>query len=98
MGTAEERPGPERGEARTAGEEFEIRIKGRVGEAFRTAFAELAVTVNPPETILHGAGLDQAALYGILDRIQALGLELVEVRRLPGGRGGANGPGPARRT
>ncbi|PWI19941.1 hypothetical protein DI272_41585 [Streptomyces sp. Act143] len=91
MGTADEQPGPERGEARAAGGDFEIRIKGRVGEALRTAFAELTVTVNPPETILHGAGLDQAALYGILDRIQALGLELVEVRRLPRG-GGAGDP------
>ena len=26
--------------------------------------------------------LDQAALYGVLDRIQALGLELVEIARL----------------
>jgi len=90
MGTAEERPGPERGQARALGGDFEIRIKGRVGEAFRTAFGELTVTVSPPETVLHGAGLDQAALYGILDRIQALGLELVEVRRLPGGRGGGD--------
>ncbi|MFE0256692.1 hypothetical protein [Streptomyces sp. NPDC059010] len=87
MGMEEER-GPERGGARTDGD-FEIRIKGRVGQAFRTAFAELTVTVNPPETVLRGAGLDQAALYGILDRIQALGLELVEVRRLPGGAGEA---------
>ncbi|MER5450637.1 hypothetical protein ABT052_10255 [Streptomyces sp. NPDC002766] len=87
MGTAEERPGPRRAEARAVGGEFEIRIKGRVGQAFRSAFAELTVTVNPPETVLYGAGLDQAALYGILDRIQALGLELVEVRRLPGGTG-----------
>jgi len=35
------------------------------------------------ETVLHGPVQDQAALYGLLDRIQALGLELVEVRRLP---------------
>ncbi|MEU6251943.1 hypothetical protein [Streptomyces sp. NPDC047043] len=90
MGTAQERPGPERDEPGTVGGDFEIRIKGRIGQPFLTAFAELTVTVNPPETILHGAGLDQAALYGILDRIQALGLELVEVRRLPGGQGGAD--------
>ncbi|GGL88038.1 hypothetical protein GCM10010129_34830 [Streptomyces fumigatiscleroticus] len=95
MGTAEERPGPGRGEGRAVGGEFEIRIRGRVGPAFRSAFAEMTVTVNPPETVLHGTGLDQAALYGILDRIQALGLELLEVRRLPGGRerGAGHGPG-----
>jgi hypothetical protein len=91
MGTADDR-GPERGGAR-AGGDFEIRIKGRVGGAFRSAFAELTVTVNPPETVLRGAGLDQAALYGILDRIQALGLELVEVRRLPAGGGDDAAPG-----
>lgn len=62
---------------------FEIRIKGTVSELFRTAFTGLRVTVNPAETVLHGPGLDQAGLYGVLDRIQSLGLELVEVRRLP---------------
>jgi hypothetical protein len=90
MGTADDRGSGPGGVP--AGGDFEIRIKGRVGQTFRSAFEELTVTVNPPETVLHGAGLDQAALYGILDRIQALGLELVEVRRLPPGDGGDTAP------
>ncbi|MGH3793276.1 MAG: hypothetical protein ACRDSP_00115 [Pseudonocardiaceae bacterium] len=63
--------------------DYEIHIKGRVNESFRCAFEELTITVQPIETVLRGADLDQAALYGILDRIQALGLELIEIRRLP---------------
>ncbi|MYW63343.1 hypothetical protein GTY65_04510 [Streptomyces sp. SID8379] len=63
--------------------DFEIHVRGRFGDAFRSAFAELTVVLHPAETVLVGSGLDQAALYGILDRIQALGLELLEVRRLP---------------
>jgi hypothetical protein len=39
--------------------------------------------VQPVETVLHGPVQDQAALYSLLDRIQSLGLELVELRRLP---------------
>jgi hypothetical protein len=33
--------------------------------------------------VLHGPVRDQAELYGLLDRVQSLGLELIEVRRLP---------------
>jgi hypothetical protein len=62
---------------------YEIRIKGRVTDSFRIAFEDLTVTVNPVETVLRGADLDQAALYSILERIQTLGFELIEVRRLP---------------
>ena len=36
----------------------------------------------PPETILRGSVEDQAALHGILQQIEALGLELVEVRQV----------------
>jgi hypothetical protein len=33
--------------------------------------------------VLHGEVADQAALHGILDLVQELGLQLLEVRRLP---------------
>ena len=46
------------------------------------AFEGMHASVEPVETVLRPVE-DQAALYGLLDRIQALGLELVEVRRLP---------------
>ena len=46
------------------------------------AFEGLTATVEPVETVLHGPIQDQS-LHGLLDRIQSLGLELVEIRRLP---------------
>jgi hypothetical protein len=67
------------------GGSYEIRIKGRLSDSLLAVFEGLTASVEPVETVLHGPVQDQAALYGLLDRIQALGLELVEVRRLPGG-------------
>jgi len=37
--------------------------------------------------VLHGPLADQAALHGVIDLVRALGLELVEVRKIPVGRG-----------
>jgi hypothetical protein len=62
---------------------YEIRIKGRMSAQLLSAFEGMDATVQSMETVLRGPVLDQAALHGLLDRIQALGLELVEVRRLP---------------
>ncbi|HWN22631.1 MAG TPA: hypothetical protein VNP93_11705 [Gaiellaceae bacterium] len=64
-------------------ERYEIRIKGRVSKETASAFEGLAVDVRPVETVLHGDISDQAALHGLLDRVADLGLELIEVRRLP---------------
>jgi hypothetical protein len=36
----------------------------------------------PAETVLRGVLPDQSALFGVLARLQNLGLELIEVRRL----------------
>ena len=62
---------------------YEIRIKGHLSESMVAAFEGLSATVEPVETVLHGPVLDQSSLHGLLDRIQSLGLELVEIRRLP---------------
>ena len=46
-------------------------------------FPAMESDVEPVETILHGPVRDQAELHGLLHRLQSLGLELIEVRRLP---------------
>jgi malate/lactate dehydrogenase len=62
---------------------YEIRIKGRVGDSLLVAFEGLSVDTEPVETILHGPVRDQEALHELLAKIQSLGLEVVELRRLP---------------
>jgi hypothetical protein len=66
---------------------YEIRIKGRLSDSLLTAFEGMTATVEPVETVLHGPVPDQSSLHGLLDRIQSLGLELVEIRRLPASTG-----------
>jgi hypothetical protein len=74
---------------------YEIRIKGRVGESMLQAFEGLAVTTEPVETVLYGPIADQDALHELLARLQSLGLELVQVRRLPGEDSRSNLDSPA---
>jgi hypothetical protein len=65
------------------GGSYEIRIRGRLSDSLLAAFEGLTPSVEPAETVLHGPVRDQAALHSLLDRIQSLGLELIEIRRLP---------------
>ena len=64
---------------------YELRIQGRLSRTLINEFEELslAASTDPVETILAGPVRDQAELHGLIRRIEALGLELVEVRRLP---------------
>lgn len=62
---------------------YEIRVVGKIGPAAREAFGGLEVDTEPTSTVLSGE-MDQAALHGLLDRVRALGLELVEIRRVRG--------------
>ena len=79
-GGAAERMGVRRmGEVRYA-----VRVRGRSSDVELAASLEgLEVAVDPVRTVLRGRLPDQAALLGILARTRLLGLELVEVRRLP---------------
>ena len=65
---------------------YEIRVRGRIGKSLLSRFDGFDAEVEPAETILSGAITDQAALHGVLERIQGLGLELVEVRQVGGRR------------
>ncbi len=64
------------------GSRYEIRVKGKLNSSLRTAFDGMTAQVEPVETVLSGVLEDQAALYGVLEHVHALGLELVEVRRV----------------
>jgi hypothetical protein len=58
-----------------------IRINGHLGATLLSAFPAMASQRRSSETVLTGV-LDQAALYGVLAEIEALGLDLLEVRQL----------------
>jgi hypothetical protein len=75
---------------------YEIRIAGVLPSEALLDFDRLTVSVEPVETVMHGPLQDQAALQGLLARLEASGIQLLEVRRLrtreastdPGSRGG----------
>ena len=70
--------------ARVAEVTYQIRIRGRISAVLLDSFQGMESSIEPVETVLHGPVRDQAELYGLIGRIQALGLELIELRRLPG--------------
>jgi hypothetical protein len=61
---------------------YQIRVIGSFGPATHEAFADLVVEVEPAITVLSG-NLDQRGLHAVLDRVRALGLELVEITQAP---------------
>ena len=62
-----------------------IRIDGHLGATMLSAFPALAPYHHGAHTVLTGL-LDRSALYGVLAEIEALGLDLLEIRRLTPGR------------
>ena len=70
-------------DAEVAARSYEIRIRGHVPPEELEEVENLRATVEPAETVLRGCVPDQAALHGILTRLHSLGLELLEVRRVP---------------
>jgi hypothetical protein len=63
---------------------YEIRVRGLLGDLLLGAFPDLRAQPHGTGTVLTGPLADQAALYGVLAQIEALGLELLEVRRTGG--------------
>ena len=65
-----------------SGHTYEVRVAGKLGPSAREAFTDILIEVEPASTIL-SAQLDQDGLHALLDRVRALGLELVDIRQAP---------------
>ena len=65
-----------------------LTVTGGVDGVLRAAFEDVEVTVDQGVTRLRVVGADASVLYGVLHRIDALGLELLDLHRVEGeGRG-----------
>lgn len=58
---------------------YELEIRGEPGPVLTAAFPELQLRPHHGMTLLHGEFVDQAALHGVIERINSLGLELVNL-------------------
>ena len=63
---------------------YEIRVSGVLPPEALLDFDRLTASVEPVETVLHVPIRDQAALNGLLARLEAFGVQVLEIRRLHG--------------
>jgi hypothetical protein len=66
---------------RATKDQYVITVRGVAGPTVRAAFADLQVTTVGERTVLGDVFPDQAALHGVLQRLQDFGIEVLEVRR-----------------
>ena len=70
---------------------YELKVEGHLDDHWSRWFDGLSLTRETDgTTTLRGVVTDQAELHGLLDRIQTLGLELIEIRQVDG-PGGSRG-------
>jgi hypothetical protein len=74
-------PAPDDWRMDPASARYMIRIKGHLGATLLSAFPAMAAERQGPETVLTGI-LDRPGLHGVLAEIEALSLDLLEVRQL----------------
>ncbi len=61
---------------------YTIRIKGRLGVTALSAFPSMVSMLKEDETILTGSLEDRSALFGVLAQVEALGLDLLELKQI----------------
>ena len=61
---------------------YQIVVRGEISKRYATAFEGMEMEAKSGRTVLTGEILDNSHLHGILDRIIALGLELVSVEEM----------------
>jgi hypothetical protein len=64
---------------------YTIRIRGRLGATALSAFPTMVAELRGGDTVLTGGLGDRSAVFGVVAQIEALGLELLELRRITAG-------------
>jgi hypothetical protein len=59
---------------------YEIRVRGPIGPTMMQAFPTLAASRSAQDTLLTGSLPDQSAVYGVIHQLEALALQLLEIR------------------
>ena len=67
---------------------YRIVLRGRLSERFESAFDGMTLEHGPNRTVLTGDVRDQAQLYGLIDRLQEFGIELLAVEPADSSDGG----------
>lgn len=63
---------------------YEIRIAGSLPPEALVDYQQLTVWSEPSATLVRGLLPDQAALHGLLARLETFGAQVIEMRRLSG--------------
>jgi hypothetical protein len=61
---------------------YDIVIRGRLGKRFESAFDDVTLVARNGRTTLRIELADQSRLYGLLNRLRDLGIELISVNRV----------------
>jgi hypothetical protein len=65
------------------GKVYRIVVRSELSDAYAVAFEGMEMQAKGGYTVLEGKIIDQPQLYGILARVNGLGLELLSVEALP---------------
>jgi hypothetical protein len=68
---------------RGTGRVYRIVVRSELSDVYAAAFEGMEMETRDGDTVLTGEIIDQPHLYGILERINGLGLELLSVEALP---------------
>ena len=65
------------------GSTYVVTVRGAAGPSVRAILDDVQVSVVGDTTVMRPAETDQAALHGLLHRIENLGLEVIDVHLEP---------------
>ena len=65
------------------GTTYRIVVRSELNGRYAVAFEGMEMEAKGGDTVLTGKIIDQPQLYGILERVNGLGLELLSVQALP---------------